>query len=144
MQLKLHFSDIPDTNTKISQHQQHIECTFQNKSTWTPAHNADIFLKSYIQAVKQDLFDIQIRRLPAHKINLTPDQYDAITSLKDNKSIVIEKADKGTATVVMNHSNYLQEGVCQLSDTAFYQTLDTDPLSDHQREIENTPLKIHQ
>ena len=57
---------------------------------------------------------------------------------------MIKKADKGSAIVVMNCSDYVMEGVRQLRDTTFYQKLDQAPLSDHQREIENTLLKIHQ
>ena len=144
MRLKLHFADIPDSNIGLTEHQQHIEPTFRNKSSWTPAPNADVFLESYVQAIKQDLFDIQIKNISARNINLTPEQYDAITALKNNKSIVIKKADKGSATIVMNRNDYIKEGVRQLSDTAFYQKLEQDPLSDHQREIENTLLKIHQ
>ncbi len=41
--------------------------------------------------------------------------------------IIIKKADKGTATVVMNKSDYLKEGYRQLSDSAFYKKLDSDP-----------------
>ena len=144
MRLKLHFADIPDSNIGLTEHQQHIERTFHNKSSWTPAPNANVFLESYVQAIKQDLFDIQIKNIPARNINLTPEQYDAITALKNNKSIVIKKADKGSATVVMNRNDNIKEGVRQLSDTAFYQKLEQDPLSDHKREIENTLLKIHQ
>ena len=144
MCLKLHFADIPYSNIGLTEHQQHIERTFRNKSSWTPAPNADVFLESFVQAIKQDLFDIQIKNIPAGNINLTPEQYDAITALKNNKWIVIKKADKGSATVVMNHNDYIKEGVRQLSDAAFYQKLEQDPLIDHQREIENTLLKIHQ
>ena len=63
---------------------------------------------------------------------------------RDVFDLYVKKADKGSATVVMNCNDYIKVGVRQLSDTAFYQKLEQDPLSDHQREIENTLLKIHQ
>ena len=84
------------------------------------------------EAIKQDLFEIQIKQTPANKINLTLEQYDAITSL------IIKKVPP------QSHSDYIRDGVRQLSDTAFHQKLDQDPLSDHQREIGNTLLEINQ
>ena len=44
-----------------------------------------------------------------------------------NPKIVIKKADKGSAVVVMNKDDYLREGYRQLSDSNFYEKIDTDP-----------------
>ena len=43
---------------------------------------------------------------------------------KNNKDIVIKKADKGSATVIMEKSNYLTEGFRQLNNPKFYKKLD--------------------
>ena len=57
--------------------------------------------------------------------NLTIKQFRALTDLRENKSIVIKKADKGS--YIQNVSDYLAEGLKQLADTKFYVELDHDP-----------------
>ena len=47
--------------------------------------------------------------------------------LKSNPEIVIKKADKGSAVVVMNTTDYLREGYRQLSDRNFYIKIREDP-----------------
>ena len=47
--------------------------------------------------------------------------------LKSNPEIVIKKADKGSAVVVMNTTDYLIEGYRQLSDQNFYIKIREDP-----------------
>ena len=49
--------------------------------------------------------------------NITKDEQQALTSLRKNKNLVIKPADKGSAIVVMNRSDYLEEGFRQLSNT---------------------------
>ena len=58
-----------------------------------------------------------------------------IRSLSNNVDIVIKKADKGFAIVIQNTSDYILEGVRQLSDTKFYVETDDDLTSQHQQEI---------
>ena len=50
-----------------------------------------------------------------------------IKNLKNNKNIIIKKADKGSAVVLMHAEDYLREGYRQLSDQQFYKALDSDP-----------------
>ena len=53
--------------------------------------------------------------------------------LKNNENIVIKKADKGSAVVVMNTTDYLREGYRQLSDQKFYQLKETDETEKHSK-----------
>ena len=47
--------------------------------------------------------------------------------LRKNPEIVIKKADKGSAVVIMNTTDYLREGYRQLSDGNFYVKIGEDP-----------------
>ena len=47
--------------------------------------------------------------------------------LRKNPEIVIKKADKGSAVVIMNTTDYLREGYRQLSDPNFYTKIREDP-----------------
>ena len=60
------------------------------------------------------------------KHNITSDQKNLIKKLKDNHSIVVKKADKGAAVVLLKTSDYLREIYRQLNDTKFYQKLNKD------------------
>ena len=61
------------------------------------------------------------------KPNLTREQRLGLKQLVDNPEIIIKKADKGSAVVVMNTTDYLREGYRQLSDTKYYTKLIDDP-----------------
>ena len=52
---------------------------------------------------------------PTYRRNITK------ASLKNNSTIVIKKADKGSAVVVQNRCDYISEGLRQLNDPSFYQ-----------------------
>ena len=59
--------------------------------------------------------------------NLTKEERLGLKSLLESNDIIIKKADKGSAVMVMNTTDYLREGYRQLQDTNFYQKLDKDP-----------------
>ena len=50
----------------------------------------------------------------------------AIQSLKRNKNIIINPADKGSATMILNKSGYIKEGKNQLNHHQNYQSLSLD------------------
>jgi len=49
--------------------------------------------------------------------NITEDEYNAFTTLSANKSIIIQKADKGNTVVIINKSDYIEKMEMLLSDT---------------------------
>ena len=55
----------------------------------------------------------------------------AITNLTRNRDIIIKPADKGSAVVVMDRSDYITEGYKQLCDTRFYKKVETDLMAQH-------------
>ena len=61
------------------------------------------------------------------KDNLTPDERKALKELKSlSDSVIIKPADKGSAVVLMDKSDYLKEGLRQLSDLHFYRPVQED------------------
>ena len=56
--------------------------------------------------------------------NLSKFEYRALLNLSTNRDIGIKKADKGSITVIMDRSIYLQEGHRQLNNPQHYRKLD--------------------
>ena len=111
-----------NTNNEDSINKE-LQQKFKPKSTWRPNppnRALDIFERS----VKQEILKCK----PKHSRhnNLTKQERIGLNALKDNPDIVIKKADKGSAVVIMNTTDYLREGYRQLQDTNFYQKIPQD------------------
>ena len=71
-----------------------------------------------------------IPQRPKKKI-ISDNQAKALKELSSNADIVIKLADKGGATVVQNQSDYVVEGLRQLSDQNYYRPLDDNLTEEH-------------
>ena len=60
--------------------------------------------------------------------NMEKCERDSLNSLKNNKNIIIKPADKGSATVIMNRTNYIDEAHRQLNNDKYYIKL-TQPVN---------------
>ena len=60
--------------------------------------------------------------------NLSRGENKALFDLKNDISIVIKEADKGSAVVVWDREDYLKEADSQLSNKEVYQEVMDDPL----------------
>ena len=127
-------------------HKKYQLCTndihkkFVDKSTWKPPRihqSLEVFQKAF----KDGLLKSRLK----HKgqPNLTKEQWMGLKELSSNPRIVIKKADKGSAVVVMNTTDYLREGYRQLNDTKFYTKLDHDPTQKIGQKITDTLTKMH-
>jgi len=96
-------------------------------STFTPNAGKDPFLDAYITAVKTDV--VQGVKPKTYR-NISRDENKAMHDIKNNRSIVIKEADKGSAVVIQDRNNYVQECMRQLDNTDHYQKLDYDPTSE--------------
>ena len=56
--------------------------------------------------------------------------------------IVIKKADKGSATVIMSRENYINKVRSHLDDKDHYLKLDNDPTQRFSREIKEVLIKM--
>ena len=100
-----------------------IQAKFKPKSEWRPyppSRTLDIFQRS----IKQEILKCKFK----HKRhdNLTKEERIGMRTLRENPQITIQKADKGSAVVVMNTTDYLREGYRQLQDEQFYQKIPED------------------
>ena len=120
---------------------QDIHKKFVNKSNWKPQsiHNS---LEVFQRAFKTGLLKSKIKHSKTK--NLSKNQFTALKSLCENPDIVIKKADKGSAVVVLNTTDYLREGYRQLSDNSFYTQIDNDPTQEVGDKINHTLTKMRQ
>lgn len=65
------------------------------------------------------------------KNNLTKEEEKALVKLSNQKSIIINKADKGGAIVVQNTVDYIKQSTKELSDERFYELTPYDKTQDH-------------
>jgi hypothetical protein len=69
------------------------------------------------------------------KNNISKKEHEAIKNLRNNENIVILKADKGGATVVMNRMDYNNKMIEHLTTTGSYKKLDNNPISKVVKEV---------
>ena len=72
----------------------------------------------YLSQVENELFSIADE--PIRYSNLSKEEWIAMRSLADDRSIVIKKADKGSCIVVWDRNDYLREAEKQLEDPNVY------------------------
>ena len=61
--------------------------------------------------------------------NLTKEERLALNLLRDDTSIIIKEADKGSGVVVWDRKDYLKEAEKQVGDKETYQEFSSDPVS---------------
>ena len=118
------FIDFMNENARDQNTDSQIHQPFKNKSSWKP-NPPNRTLDTYKRAFKIDLLKSKLK--PNHQHNLTKEQWKGLMELRKNPEIVIKKADKGSAVVIMNTTDYLREGHRQLSDPNFYTKIREDP-----------------
>ena len=79
---------------------------FDNKSSWTHPTDRDPALNTYVDAIKHDILTVYRNHITD---NLTKDERQALRNLKKRQDIIIKPADKGSGTVVMDKSWYIDE-----------------------------------
>ena len=91
------------------------------KSNWVPPVQPSVAFETFLEEVKFELADIELHR---PKDNLSHNERRALKELSRDKNIVLEKADKGTTTLVMNREDKIKEVQVQLNDRNNYRPLD--------------------
>ena len=94
---------------------------FVEKSTFTPSDKS--MHKDVLDTIKDITNEISKLKIPHHKNNLTNEEIQALKNLRKNTDIVIKPADKGSATVIMNKEDYINEGYRQLNDQRYYKKI---------------------
>lgn len=95
---------------------------FKPTSKWSPPKTNRV-LEKYINLTSKETPPLR------HKLrkNLSPQEYVALHTLKKNKDIIINKADKGGKIVIVDTDRYLREGLQHLNDKDIYSQLGGDP-----------------
>ena len=75
--------------------------------------------------MEERLFDIEI--LSKRYNNLTKEEHDALYSLRDDSTVIIKGADKGSVVVAWDSEYYLKETYKQLEDREMYKEVPNDP-----------------
>lgn len=104
---------------------------------WTPDANRDRHLDLYIDAVQKDVIHAYKVHKPSMN-NISKREKEALLTLSNCEDLVIKPADKGGAIVVLNRSDYIEEGKRQLNNKQFYKHLDFDPTTEHKKIIVTT------
>ena len=116
LRLMWHFRNderIFDCNTK-----------FRPKSKFNP-NNKDVITEIYLSSLEEKLLDIDV---PKDKFNnFSKEERDALYSLKNDNTIVIKGADKGSTVGVWDREDYLKEAHRQLSGEEVYEEVTNDP-----------------
>ena len=93
------------------------------KSSWTPPDKH--IHPELLKCISNFTSDIDKLIPKREKNNCNKAEFAALRTLKSNPDIVIKKADKGSATVIMNKSDYIFEANRQLSNSLHYKKLNS-------------------
>ena len=123
------------TQTQVPEFEDTLIRKFRNKSNWSPK-NQDAQVETYIRTVITEFQKLKLRNPP--KSNLTREEKQRLNLLQNNQHIVVKPADKGSAIVIMNRTDYITEATRQLSDTKFYTKTQVDLTDPHINKITQT------
>eukprot|EP00795_Rhopilema_esculentum_P015680 gene15680-biopygen5110 len=70
--------------------------------------------------------------------NLSSSELTALNNLKCDRNIVIKEADKGSAVVVLDRGDYLEEANRQLGDRQVDEEIEVDPTIELGKAVKNT------
>ncbi|XP_072037029.1 uncharacterized protein [Amphiura filiformis] len=111
------------------------------KSLWTPPPNKDAALEAYILGISREVTD----HVPSGRFrdNLAKSERKALNELRHKSDLVIKPADKGSAVVVLNREDYIQEAHRQLANPIHYVKLSHDPIAEVTQEVTDTVIDLH-
>ena len=88
---------------------------FKKKSKFNP--KGDAAIEMYLSRLEEEILSLDGK---ISYSNLTKGERNALYLLRDDPSIIIKEADKGSAVVVWDREDYLREANSQLSDKDVY------------------------
>lgn len=91
------------------------------KSNLEPPITQSLALESYLNKIKLELLEATFVKI---KGNPTKGERKVLKVLKTNKKINIKKADKDTATVIMNEEGKIKKGRIQVDNADHYKPID--------------------
>ena len=119
-----------NTKEKNETEQNQAKLKIKTKSSWEPKKNHHT-IESFIEAVDNDINNIIQEKKKLPKSNLTYAEKEAIEYFSKRNDIIITKADKGGATVVLDVNDYISKANKLLDDNNSYEKLKEDPTMKH-------------
>ena len=95
---------------------------FKKKSKFNPK-NKDAAIELYLSRLEEEILALENN---TSYFNLTREERNAIYTLRDDPSIIIKEADKGSGVVVWDKQDYLAEAEKQLGDKEVYKQVNGD------------------
>jgi hypothetical protein len=105
-------------------------------SGWTPPSGQDVGLDTYRTLTQLELMT-NLKKKPLYRCNLKKEELAAMKELTAEKSIIIKPADKGGCIVIMDRTDYINEGLRQLQNPQHYRRLQVDPTDGFTKDINN-------
>ena len=110
MRLKWNYRDESEKFSKVS--------VFNPKSRWKLPPGDPCF-EVFLSQVENELFELP--KADIKYSNVSQEEWNAITSLADDRNIIVKKPERGSFIVILGRNNYLMEAEKQLSDKKVYQ-----------------------
>ena len=125
IKLRAHFGN--NTNNRTTE-----ENIFKPRSNWQPkqVHHT---VNTFCEAISNEI-NKHVEKKTSHN-NLTEKEIEVMHTLTTRTDLVITKADKGGAIVIMDVDDYVAEANRQLSDSKFYKKLTHNPTPVHAERI---------
>ena len=142
LRLKEFFQDMPNAVNELNQAEIGFLHKFRTSSTWSPPPGRNQSLEAFIHLTKQLALYHKQPRFRTH--NLTPLERTTLKELQTDPSIVIKAADKGSAIVILNSTDYKKEAMRQLMDDKFYIKVHQDLMEKHSIAISNLLHQLHE
>ena len=111
---------------------------FRNKSKWSPKGPPS--LEGFITTNETRFMNRSTFRRP--RDNLSQQERIALKELKMMHHVTIKPADKGSAVVLQNTTDYIAEGLRQLRDAKFYRETPVDLTEVHVAQITSVVVEM--
>ena len=93
---------------------------------------------TYIEATQRELEKEQTKMKEKPYNNLTIHERTSMKELSEREDIIITKADKGGAVVIVDVKDYIKEAERQLNNTENYRKLQEDPTATNMKLVNDT------
>ena len=124
MRFKWHFKDNVDDSLDVGLTENGNKTNkFSKKSSWKPLNN-DTISEAILSQLEKEVLSLSTegRTFPY----LFPNELTSLRTLKSDRNVVINEADKGSAVVVWDREDYIREVKRQLGDIRVYEEIDSD------------------
>ena len=112
---------------------------FRRKSNMRPIYTESNNLENYLYGTKLELAKLTFE----NQHNLSKSENTALRLLKENQNIIIRKADKGNTIVILNRTDYIEEGFRQLNNGIHYTKIESVDVKQTQKIVHNQVASMY-